>query len=110
MDEMQGLLRTVGNGLFVWAAVAGTASVLVHARVPWRRTEMGRHLMAYMGVMAATLDLGIVKLVFGDSAAFQLLRLAVFVGIPLAMTQRLWLQIKAQRTTRAATLDIPRAD
>lgn len=94
------VLSLTGNGLVVWAAVAAVASVIVHARVMWWRTVMGRHLMAYMAVMAAVLVLGVVKLIIGDVFWFAALRLAVFVGVPVAMTQRLWLQIKAQRAVR----------
>ena len=44
-----------------------------------------------------SLDLGVIRIVFGDSPWFQLVRLLVFVGVPLVMAQRLWLQVKAQR-------------
>jgi uncharacterized membrane protein len=83
-----------GNGLIVWAALVGTASVVVHSRVAWARTAMGRHLMAYMAVMAAV---SCIRMVLGDAWWFALLRLIVFIGVPVVMTQRLWLQIKARR-------------
>lgn len=91
------MLRVIGNGLIFWAAAVGTASVVLHARVPWRHSEMGRHLMAYMGALALVLVLSCIRLVFGDAPWFQIVRLVVFVAIPLTMTWRLWLQIKAQR-------------
>ena len=94
MDE---LIRYAGNALIAWAAVVGTASVIVHTRVRWRDTEMGRHLLVYMASIALVLDLSVVRIATGDSPWFQLLRLAVFVAVPLAMTQRLWLQLKARR-------------
>jgi hypothetical protein len=100
VDQSQELFRLIGNGLLVCAALVCTASVVMHARVPWWRSEMGRHLMAYMGVMAATLDLGVIKVVFGDTWWFSLLRLLVFCGVPIVMAQRLWLQVKAQRAAR----------
>ena len=50
-----------------------------------------------MAVMAAVLDLSTIKILFGDTAGFALLRLIVFIGVPLVMAWRLWLQIKAQR-------------
>lgn len=97
MGQHQQLLQLLGNGFFVWAALAATASVVVHARVPWWKSTMGRHLMAYMAVMALVLDLGIIRLIFGDSWWFQLIRLVTFIGVPIVMTWRLVLQIKAQR-------------
>jgi len=94
------VLRLIGNGLIFWAAAVSTASVLVHARVPWRHSEMGRHLMAYMGALALVLVLSCVRLVVGDAPWFQTLRLIVFVAIPLTMTWRLWLQVKTHRLDR----------
>ena len=97
MDSREGIYQIVGNGLLICAALVCTASVVMHLRVPWWRSEMGRHLLAYMGVMALTLDLGVIRIFFGDSWWFQLVRLVVFIGVPVVMAQRLWLQIKAQR-------------
>ena len=97
MGESYDMLRAVGNGLILWSAAVGIASVIVHARVPWWRTQMGRHLMAYMTVIAAVLTLSSVRVFTGDTWWFAVLRVVVFFGVPLAMTQRLWLQIKAQR-------------
>jgi len=94
------LATWLGNGLIFWAASVGVASVIVHARVEWWRSEMGRHLMAYMSVIAAVLALSCLRIIFGDSPWFSLLRLAVFTGVPIAMTQRLVLQLKAQRVAR----------
>lgn len=94
------IFNLIGNALIFWAALVGTASVIVHARVDWRRTPMGRHLMIYMAVIAAVLVLSAGKIIFGDSVAFQFARLLVFAGIPIVMTQRLMIQLKAQRQDR----------
>lgn len=96
----QELLRWAGSVLIIWAALVGTASVVVHARVQWWRTEMGRHLMAYMSVIAVVLVLSCLRIFFGDTWWFSLLRLITFVGVPIVMTQRLMLQVKAQREAR----------
>jgi hypothetical protein len=96
----QPLVHLVGTVLIHWAAAAGVASVVVHSRVRWWDTEMGRHLMAYMSAFALVLLLSCVVNDVGDSAWFQVLRLVVFVAIPLVMTWRLWLQLKAQRPVR----------
>ena len=97
MEQLDGIFRMAGNGLIMLAAVIGTVSVILHLRVPWWRSEMGVHLLCYMAVMAAVLDLSTIKILFGDTAGFALLRLIVFIGVPLVMAWRLWLQIKAQR-------------
>jgi len=100
VGQQQAVFSLLGNALLVWAALVATASVVVHSRVQWWHSIMGRHLMAYMFVVAAVLDLGVVKLVLGDSWSFALLRLVVFAGVPLVMSQRLYLQVKAQRENR----------
>jgi hypothetical protein len=96
-QTLSSLLYTIGSLLIFWAAAVGVASVVVHTRVDWRATAMGRHLMAYMTVIAAILVLSMIRFLFGDSWWFQLIRLAVFVGVPIVMTQRLVLQLRAQR-------------
>lgn len=92
------VLRIVGNVLLHWAAAVAVLSVVLHARVPWWRSEMGRHLMIYMAAMAIVLTLSCIRVdISGDTWWFALLRLATFTAVPIAMTQRAWLQIKAQR-------------
>lgn len=91
------VLKLAGTVLAHWAALVGIASVVVHSRVPWRETAMGRHLMAYMAAIAAVFTLACIANDFGDSVWFQLLRLITFIAVPIAMTQRLVLQIRAQR-------------
>lgn len=103
-DQHVDVLRWIGNALIIWSALVGVASVVVHSRVRWWATEVGRHLMAYMTVIAAVLVLSSVRIVIGDSWGFQVIRLVVFAGVPLAMMWRLKLQVRAQR--RPA--DIPR--
>lgn len=100
MLAQEQLFTWVANILIIWAALVGSASVVVHSRVQWWRTEMGRHLMAYMTVMAAVLVLAVVRIFLGDAWWFSLFRLLIFIGVPLVMTQRLWLQIKARRASR----------
>ena len=96
----QALLYYIGSWLLTYSAVIGTASVVMHLRVDWMHSQMGRHLMAYMAVIAAVLAVGAIRFFTGDdgdSFGFVLLRLIVFLGVPIVLTQRLWLQWKAQR-------------
>lgn len=102
---MSQLMEWAGAVLITWAAVVGVASVVVHSRVPWWTTELGRHLMIYMSVIAAVLAMSAIRFFVGDAPWFQVLRFIVFIGVPLAMTQRLWLQIKAQRLPRPVSAD-----
>lgn len=101
MDLPKELLQFSGNILLCVSAVVATASVILHARVQWWVSQMGRHLMAYMAVMAAVLDMGTIKLIVGDSPGFALLRLVVFALVPAVMAWRVWLQIQAQRAVHA---------
>jgi uncharacterized membrane protein len=91
------LFNVVGNVLVFWAAIVGVASVVVHSRVRWWETRVGQHLFYYMLTMATVLVLACIRVVFGDSWWFQLLRLIVFIGIPVLMTQRLIIQVSVQR-------------
>jgi hypothetical protein len=99
--NQQIVLSLLGDALIHWAAIVGAVSVIVHARVPWWRTEMGRHLMVYMSAIDIVLILSCIRIDVGnDTWWFALLRLIVFIGVPIVMTQRMWLQLKAQRVTR----------
>lgn len=103
--DYQALFNLIGNGLIVWAALVGVASVIVHSQVAWWDSPMGRHLMIYMSVIAAVLVLSCVRVFFGDSQWFQLVRMIVFIGVPLAMTQRLALQLRARRKPKGPSAD-----
>lgn len=97
---MQDTLSLVGSILLALAAVIATASVVVHAQVRWWASQMGRHLMAYMAVIAAVLDLGLIRFLFSGTGVFwfEVLRLVVFAGVPVVLGQRLYLQLKARRS------------
>jgi len=105
MEQPEDLFRLVGNALLCASAVIASTSVILHLGVPWWRSEMGRHLLAYMLVMAAVLDLGVIKLIIGDSVGFAALRTVVFALVPAVMAWRVWLQIKARRLDRAPVID-----
>jgi hypothetical protein len=95
------VLGLLGNVLIHWAAIVGALSVIVHARVPWWTSPVGRHLMVYMAAIDVVLVLSCIRIDVGqDTWWFSLLRLAVFVFVPIVMTQRLWIQFKAQRVVR----------
>jgi hypothetical protein len=94
-------VQSVGNILFILAAIPAVLSVVVFARVPWWRSGTGRHLMSYMAVVAAVMLLGCVRLAIGRNEFFEALRTAVFAGVPVVMWWRLVLLVKEQRLTRS---------
>jgi len=103
-------LHLAGTVLIHWAALVGLASVIVHARVFDRTSRLSVHLMFYMIMIDAVLILSCIANDIGDSHWFQVLRLVVFIGVPVAMTQRLLIQISAQRDppdTRPRLLPAP---
>lgn len=111
MIEYQAVLTTAGTVFLFWAAAVGVASVIVHLRVFDRRSTMSKHLLGYMSALSIVLVLSCVRVITGnsgDSWWFQLLRLITFVGVPIMMTHRLMLQIRAQRT--GGTAEQPATD
>jgi len=96
----QEVLRNIGNGFLIYAAAVGLLSVVLHARVYWWHTQMGRHLMVYMFMIEAVLALGVIRIFIGAHWWFEIIRMAAFIGVCVAMTQRAWLQLVAQREHR----------
>ncbi len=99
------MLRLLGSGLIVVSTLLALEWVIAYHRLTggqWRHNEMGRHLMAFEGALAAVLTLSSIRIVtdlFGypDPAWFQALRLIVFVSIPVVFVWRRWLLAKAQQ-------------
>lgn len=94
--------EAVGNWLLVAAWLPSVLSVALYARAPWWRFETGRHLMSYMAIVALTLSLGVVRIVW-EPSWFYWLRVgafALFVGVTW---WRLWLIARAQWETWRAT-------
>lgn len=107
MDDFQQTLNLVGTGFIYWAAIVGVLSVVVHLRVFDRHSAMSVHLLCYMTAIAAVLVLSAIRNLTGDSWWIQLLRLFVFMLVPIFMSQRLYLQIKAQRQPRNTRPPLP---
>jgi hypothetical protein len=92
------LLQQLGDGLVLYCAAIGLASVMVHAgvRPRWWTNLWGTHLMIYMVALAATFVLAAVRIVAGatlDTPWYAALRFVVFLLVPIAMTQRLGIQV-----------------
>jgi hypothetical protein len=93
-------VETAGNVLLVATAVPAVLCVGAYARVPWWRTEVGRHLMAFMAIVAVLTCLGVVRIVFGPPW-FDALRTTLFALFPVVMWWRFLLILKEQRETTA---------
>ena len=94
---MPDVVQQIGDVLVLVAALVATASVVVHATVPWWRTHIGKHLMFYMLSIAAVLDTSAVRVVAGaslDTPWFAVLRLVVFATVPVVLTWRFWIQVR----------------
>lgn len=95
----------IGSALLALTAAINTACVVAYGwttRGGWRDSEMGRHLMCFMCSEAAILDLSVVRMVAGgagwpDPVWFRVLRLVVFVTLPVVMGWRLAIIVRAYR-------------
>lgn len=96
MNEVY-VLTAIRLLLYVWCTVVAVASVAVHMRTDWRKTLFGRHLMYYMGALALIFTAGLGGILFRDYLAFQIVWTVLFATLPPVMTQRLVLQLRAQR-------------
>jgi hypothetical protein len=92
------VLRWIGSVEIHLATVPAVAFVVVYGVfVEWRRTPMGRHLMAFMSALAAVLLLSSVgQFAFRGSLWFLLLRLVTFAAVPLVLYWRLAILIRTQ--------------
>jgi cytochrome bd-type quinol oxidase subunit 2 len=66
----------------------------------WRRTEIGRHLMAFVLAPASVLLLALIRALFGadlDTLWFLGLRMIAFTSVPLVYAQRIWIFLKTQK-------------
>lgn len=100
--------ETVGNvGLILASLPANVSVVAYHLStrrragrpdvVRWWESPWGRHLMVFMVAFALVLDLGLVRLAFGDSWWFAGLRAGAYLLLVAALYQRSWLMIQAYR-------------
>lgn len=89
------VMEFYGDFLITVAAVVATASVVMHAMVPWTKTSMGRHIMSYLVALAILFDLTFIDNVMlhgPDPLWFEILQLVMFTALPVTMAWRLWIQ------------------
>jgi hypothetical protein len=82
--RLVGSALIVGTGVLAWLFV-----VLYHVRQPWWRSAMGQHIMTYSVVVTAVLTLSAIGILIGRPAWFEVLRLVVFCGVPVAIGWRI---------------------
>lgn len=96
--------------ILAWAWTYGAfplawLSVFLHARTPWRRTELGRHLMIYAILIATILTFATVR--HFTQAGFpqwvEWVRFAVYLSFPPVMAWRVAIQIRARRRPKTLT-------
>jgi hypothetical protein len=92
----------VGNVLVALSAGFAVAFVaLYHLSSPWWRSEAGRHVMSFMGIIGAVLILTLIRIVAGAKVDahwpwFTWLRVVVFAGVPGVIAWRLWMLWRLQ--------------
>lgn len=91
----------IGNALVVLSALISVVFMTVyHLRAYWWRTGDGRHVFAFMGVIAAVLTTAAVRILLGDPEWYTWLRVVVFAGVPVVLLWRLGILLSAQTRRR----------
>ncbi len=91
---------TIGDALLYITALGATLSVLVYSRVPWWRSPIGRHAMAYMSAIAAVVDMGALRHIIGPYWLYDEVRAITYASVGFVIWWRLVVLIKA-RTVQA---------
>lgn len=106
------IVSVIGNVLlFVSALIATVFVVLYWLVAPWWRSATGRNIQALMAVLAAVLNLSVIRVwvpVPPDTWWFAILRVIVFAPVPIVLGSFLWHLIKIQildRRRNGATRD-----
>jgi hypothetical protein len=86
-----------GDVLLVMSAVPANAAVAVYSQVKWVRSAWGRHLMSYMLAVALVLDLGILRVAFGETLWFAWIRVGAYGLLVYALVWRVTILWAAHR-------------
>lgn len=87
---------TLGSWMIELSAVLATVGPVLYAVHPrtrrtWYRDDVGVHLMVYMVVIAAVMDLSTIAIIFHATRQddwFAWLRLSIFAGMPVVLGWR----------------------
>jgi hypothetical protein len=85
--------------LFITVTIIGfgvTFAYLYHTRTngAWRRTELGRHLMAFVAAPTAVLILALIRI---HQVWWIVIRLAAYSTVPLVYLQRIRIFLRVQK-------------
>lgn len=96
MDDFS---MALGNGLLILTFVLATAyAILYHFTARWWESEFGRSLMSLKIAIAAVTGLGVPRIIWGlNSPFYTMIRLIVFIAVPVTLAWRLVVLIKLQR-------------
>lgn len=72
-------------------------SVVLHLLTPWRRTEMGRHLVVHSTAIALVLTFALAHRMLGDSLLLEVIRFFAYSILVFAFGWRVCLQFRAYR-------------
>ena len=91
------VISVLGNVAATVALLGALTFVTRYSRTSWGRTQMGRHLMAFMVITAALLSVAVYIAWFGLFGAWPFLRLFLYTLYAVVIWQRFLLLVKAQR-------------
>lgn len=95
-------LRQSTSYLFVYVGMPlAWLSLVLHLRTPWRRTELGRHLVAYAAVIATIMSFAAVRYWWFRRSMFPdwlaVCQFGVYVALVGVMAWRVALQLRARK-------------
>ena len=106
---MDDFLRGVGVAMLLAVAAGFWSFVLLfHVLSDWRKTQMGRHIMSFMGVCTAILTWGFVGLVFpGMPESIRVwVRLVLYGSLAWVVWWRVKILINTQIQSRGTPAEI----
>lgn len=97
------VISTIGNVAATVAFLGALTFILRYSRTSWGRTQMGRHLMAFMAITGALLGVASYISWFGYFAGWAILRLFLYSLYAVVIWQRFLLLVKAQKARPSYT-------
>lgn len=88
----------IGNGLLILTFLLAAAyAIIYHFTARWWESEFGRSLMSLKIAITAVTGLAIPRILFGlTGPAYTMIRLVVFIAVPVTLAWRLVVLIKLQ--------------
>jgi hypothetical protein len=95
-----GAREIVTDAAVIVSALEAVAFVVIYVRrVDWR-DPMGRHIMAFVGSLAAVLVLSAIRIFAADAAWFAWTRTVILLTVPVTFGQRLLAVLRPERFSR----------